>query len=95
MPTLTIRNLDESLKSRLRIRAAAKGRSMEEEVRQILRIVLSEQTVLDTDLAGRIRARFAHLGDIDLPIPPRDGVREPPHFDETATRPPARRRRQR
>jgi antitoxin FitA len=37
MATLTIRNVDEALKTHLRIRAAEHGRSMEEEVRCILR----------------------------------------------------------
>ena len=37
MATLTIRNLDEQLKGSLRVRAAPRGRSMEEEARQILR----------------------------------------------------------
>ena len=33
MASITIRNLDDEVKSRLRIRAAGNGRSMEEEVR--------------------------------------------------------------
>lgn len=42
MGMLTVRNLDEDIKQRLRTRAAANGRSMEEEVRQILRLVIDE-----------------------------------------------------
>ena len=41
MPTLHIRGLDDQLKRALRIRAAENGRSMEEEVRRILRAALS------------------------------------------------------
>lgn len=37
MAILTIRNIDDALKARLRLCAARHGRSMEEEVRQILR----------------------------------------------------------
>ena len=37
MASITVRNLDENLKRHLRIRAAENGRSMEEEVREILR----------------------------------------------------------
>ncbi|MEA2988651.1 MAG: phosphopantothenoylcysteine decarboxylase / phosphopantothenate---cysteine ligase, partial [Alphaproteobacteria bacterium] len=37
MASITIRQLDEELKQRLRLRAAAHGRSMEDEVRTILR----------------------------------------------------------
>ncbi|MGH8553594.1 MAG: FitA-like ribbon-helix-helix domain-containing protein [Methylococcales bacterium] len=37
MATLTIRKLDDEIKAGLRLRAAAHDRSMEEEVRQILK----------------------------------------------------------
>lgn len=40
MPTLTVRNLDEEIVRRLRIRAAEHGRSAEAEHREILRLVL-------------------------------------------------------
>lgn len=40
MPQLTIRGIDDTLKRALRLRAAENGRSMEEEVRQILRAAL-------------------------------------------------------
>lgn len=42
MATLTIRDLDDALKLRLRLRAASQNRSMEEEARQILRAALTE-----------------------------------------------------
>ncbi len=41
MTQLTIRQIDDKLKRALRVRAAENGRSMEEEVRQILRHTLS------------------------------------------------------
>jgi plasmid stability protein len=82
MATLTIRDLDESLKRELRIRAASRNRSMEEEVRQILRAALSEPAVPANDLASRVRARFVDLGDVDLQLPPREPVRTPPGFDD-------------
>ena len=37
MASITIRDIDERLKTRLRVRAAHNGRSMEEEARDILR----------------------------------------------------------
>ena len=37
MASITVRNLDDGLKRRLRIRAAENGRSMEQEAREILR----------------------------------------------------------
>ena len=40
MASITIRNLDDEVKTRLRVRAATNGRSMEEEVRTILREVV-------------------------------------------------------
>lgn len=84
MGTLTIRNLDDPLKSRLRLRAAARNRSMEEEARQILRAALQEPVAPAQDLGTRIRARFAALGDVRLAIE----TRQPPDFAEA--RPPDR-----
>lgn len=75
MATLTIRNLDERLKGRLRVRAATRGRSMEEEARQILRAVLDEPEPAAENLAERIRRRFAKLGDVQLPVAAREPVR--------------------
>jgi len=81
MANLTIRNLDESLKLRLRVRAASRGRSMEEEVRHILRAALSDTTATVPHLAQRIRQRFGALGDVQLPVAVREPVREPPAVD--------------
>ncbi len=80
MSTLTIRNLDDPLKTRLRLRAAARNRSMEEEARQILRAALQEAPAPGPDLGATIRARFAGLGDVPLPIELREPVRTPPKF---------------
>ena len=82
MATLTIRNLEDLLKSRLLMRAAARNRSMEEEARQILRPALQEPATQTRDLGSRIRDRFAALGDVRLPIEARQAVREPPALDE-------------
>jgi antitoxin FitA len=84
MATLTIRDLDETLKRSLRIRAASRNRSMEEEARQILRAALRETPTPTEDLASRIRARFAGLGDVQLPIAEREPMRAPPSFDESS-----------
>ncbi len=83
MATLTIRNFEDTLKSRLRLRAAARNRSMEEEVRHILRAALQEPTSSASDLGTRIRARFSGLGDVQLPAAEREAVRSPPAFDTT------------
>ena len=87
MATLTIRNLDAPLKSRLRLRAAARNRSMEEEARQILRAALQEPSMPTPDLGARIRARFAPLGDVQLLIEARDPVRPSPAVDEPSVAP--------
>jgi antitoxin FitA len=42
--SITIRNLDEPLKSRLRIQAAVHGRFMEDEARDTLRSSLNQQS---------------------------------------------------
>ena len=76
MGTLTIRNLEDPIKRLLRLRAAEKNRSMEEEARQILRAALQERATPELDLGSRIRARFAGLGDVQLPVQAREPVRE-------------------
>lgn len=91
MSALTIRNLDDSLKTRLRLRAAARNRSMEEEVRQILRAALAEPVPAVTDLGSRIRARFAGLRGVELALDEREPVRPPPDLSDTVM--PARRQR--
>lgn len=79
MASITIRNLDEDIKHRLRVRAAERGRSMEEEVREILRRVMMEDSP-PRDLAAAIRVRAASFGGIDLDLPEREPMREPPHL---------------
>jgi plasmid stability protein len=76
--SITIRNLDDDLKARLRLRAARHGRSMEEEARDVLRTALAVQESQPANLVDAIRKRFAKIGPIDLAIPPRHPVREPP-----------------
>lgn len=60
-----VRKLDESVKERLRKRAARNGHSMEEEVREILRVaVMAEDDAKDEPgLGTRIAARFAWLDE--------------------------------
>jgi plasmid stability protein len=80
MASITIRNLDDTLKHRLRIRAAEHGRSMEEEARELLRAVLAENTQPPQDLAAALRERFAAVGGVELELPAREPIREPPDF---------------
>ena len=80
MASITIRNLDDDVKTRLRVRAAGHGRSMEEEARLILRDAVGRNPG-SSNLAASIRARIAPLGGVDLELPPRKPAREPPSFD--------------
>jgi antitoxin FitA len=79
MASITIRNLEDDLKRRLRVRAAEHGRSMEEEAREILRQVVGE-AVPPRNLAAAIRARVASSGGVDLDLPARETIREPRGF---------------
>lgn len=65
MASITIRNLDDDLKRRLRVRAADNGRSMEEEAREILRAALGAPWAT-RNLGQSIHDRFAELGGVDL-----------------------------
>lgn len=71
MSTLTIRNIEPAIKDQLRLVAAAHGRSMEEEVRTILRNVMAQGTAPTAGLGSRIHARFRAIGGIDLNVPER------------------------
>ena len=81
MASLTIRNLEDPVKARLRVRAAQNGRSMEEEARHILRATLSENAPQGKNLGETIRRRFAPFGGVELEMPRREPVREPPDFN--------------
>ncbi len=80
MATMTIRNLDDELKARLRIRAAQHGKSMEEEARSILRDALKSEPLSGKELVQRIREMVEPYGGIELELPPREPMREPPDF---------------
>lgn len=84
MATLTIRNFNDDLKQELRLRAARRGASMEEEARSILRAVVSAKIPLEAlgalapamqesawDLIQRLRDKH---GTFDLEIPERADV---------------------
>ena len=77
MASITIRNLDDDIKQRLRLRAAAHGCSMEEEAREILRRVMGE-TLPPRNLAAAIRARVGRAERVELELPAREAMREPP-----------------
>lgn len=84
MATMTIRNLDDDLKARLRMRAARHGQSMEEEARSILRAALASRVEDDSgaSLYAAIRGHVEPFGGIDLELPVREPQRDPPDFGE-------------
>jgi len=70
MSRMTIRNIDDDLKTRLRIRAAENGHSMEAEVRDILKAALG-QSIPEKGLGTWMRDHFAEIGGVELDIPKR------------------------
>lgn len=80
MASITIRNLDDDVKRRLRVRAAEHGRSMEEEARDILRQVVGQPSA-PKNLGEAIHARFAAVGGIDLAPTQRGPMRPTPGFE--------------
>ena len=64
---MTIRDLDEGLRASLRVRAAQHGRSMEAEVREILRAALTAPDSVEP-LGSRVRQRFASVGGVELEL---------------------------
>ncbi|MDE2993991.1 MAG: plasmid stabilization protein [Chloroflexota bacterium] len=81
MATITVRNLDERLRQRLRLRAAQHGRSLEEEVHDILRATLGQEKAPVKNLGTALHELFKPFGGVELDIPPREPMREPPRFD--------------
>ncbi len=79
MANITIRYLDDELKTRLRDRASANGRSMEEEARIILREAVGREAEPE-NLASFIRECFEPLGGVELKLPSREPMHEPPEF---------------
>jgi len=74
MSSLTIRNLDEQLKTLLRMQAARHSCSMEQEAREILRRAVQVQPAGD-GFAQKIHQRFSGLNADELPIPKRRSAR--------------------
>jgi plasmid stability protein len=81
MAQVIVRNLDDSVKRKLQRRAAKHGRSMEEEVREILRDAVKDEGTPRKGLGTRIAERFRGLG-FNEEIKEFKGYRiKPPDFD--------------
>lgn len=79
MASLTVRNLDPTVKERLRVRAARHGRSMEEEVRHILQDVAGPAEP-SQNLSSIALSLFGAERGIELELPPREMEHDPPGF---------------
>ena len=83
MATLTIRNVDDHVKDRLRIRAACNRRSLEAELRAIITDAAESEPREEMNLAEAVRRRFAPFGGVDdLPAHPPVMAGEPPKFEQ-------------
>jgi plasmid stability protein len=70
MAAVSIRDLDESVKERLRVRAARHGRSMEAEMRAILTAAVADDAT-KPGLFDVLHSHFAELGGVELELPDR------------------------
>jgi plasmid stability protein len=79
MGAIHIRNVKDSIKEQLRIRAAKHGRSMEEEVRCILEQATTEKRS-EEHLFHRMQRLAKKYGPMDIDLPPRELLNDPPDF---------------
>jgi plasmid stability protein len=77
MASITVRNLNDEVKKRLRKQAAEQGVSLEQEVRNILSREVSRVADHQVGLGEAIRRRFAADGGVELPLPIRRGRKAP------------------
>lgn len=80
MAAVTVRDLDDAVRDRLRVRAANNGRSMEAEIRSILTASVAADPAVNPFVV--LMDRFAELGGVDLDIPPRDSPARAAGFEE-------------
>ena len=82
MAQLVVRNIENSVKARLQQRAKRNGRSMEAEVREILRAAAGKSSSSEYGFGSEITALFAENG-IDFDIPELRGYTiNPPNFED-------------
>jgi antitoxin FitA len=87
MSTLTIPDIDDELKHRLELRAAARGNTAAVEARDILAEVLgaggrsASDKIKPDNLYAAIRGIVDPIGGIELELPAREPVRRPPSFE--------------
>lgn len=77
---ITIRGLDDDVISKLQVRAAERRWSMAEEVRKILHDAVADMPDTPQNLLDWTRECFAPFGDVELELPERGPMRDPPDF---------------
>jgi antitoxin FitA len=80
MAAITVRNLDDTVKHRLRVRAARHGRSMEAEARAIIVEAVGADEE-EPNILQRLHERFAELGGVELDLPRRSSKPRDVDFD--------------
>ena len=85
MTSITLHDLDDNTSAVLRARASKHGRSVEQEACAIIREALGTSEAPPEGppekLGTAIHELFKPFGIKELPIPPREPMREPPTFD--------------
>ena len=81
MEIVAMRRLFDGLWRRLRTRASRPARPKKPTARGVLQASPANVSAPSTDLARAIRERFAPLGGVDLDLPPREPMRQPPRFE--------------
>ena len=84
MAGITVRSLDDDVKTRLRIQAVGPHRSTEEEARIILRDGVDDALDGPRDLARSIRHCSAPLSGVEPELPACASMCEPPDFPQAA-----------
>ena len=82
MTALSIRDLDDSVMEKLRLRAARHGRSLEAEIRLILTATATEDEPRN-NLFSALSERFTQLGGVDLDLPARTAAPRAADFSES------------
>jgi plasmid stability protein len=81
MAQLVVRNIENAVKARLQRRARRNGRSMEEEIRDILRSAAVEEPLATGGLGTEIASLFTKVG-LESDIPDLRGHKvRPVHFE--------------
>lgn len=70
LTAISVRNLDDQVEERLRVRAARHGQSVESEIRAILIDAVREPNDSDS-LFETMLDRFGDIGGVELELPPR------------------------